>query len=205
MPNLWLDSFNNLIICTKGQKWGSNYGGTGEKYDLFTGLLQDWKPFQKPNCKLSVLYRFGSFNEGLRNQIRCHGGQSKCILIPSNMSQNCAMKQLIHNTASYLPRLQSLEHRQAFIIPHPEWNRSGNWNLIWLRTVVLTSSFHRCVDCCRALSSYKSLHLIRHLRSFLVGQVQPFAFVTTKTLLTEWMLSCSMTTEHASSTYQNSV
>lgn len=119
MPNLWLDSFNNLIICTKGQKWGSNYGRTGEKYDLFTGLLQDWKPFQKPNSKLSVLYGFGSFNEGLRNQIRCHGGQSNCILIPSNTPQNWAMKQLIHNTASYLPRLQSLEHCQAFIIPSP--------------------------------------------------------------------------------------
>lgn len=45
------------------------------------------------------------------------GGQSNCILIPSNMSQNCVMIQLIHNTTSYLPRLQSLEHCQAFIIP----------------------------------------------------------------------------------------
>ncbi len=36
------------------------------------------------------------------------------------MSQNCVMKQLIHSAASYLPRLQSLEHCQAFIIPSPQ-------------------------------------------------------------------------------------
>lgn len=68
---LWLDSFNNLIICTKGQKWGSNYGGTGEKYNLFAGLLHDWKQFQKPNSELSVWFCFGSFNVALWNQLRC--------------------------------------------------------------------------------------------------------------------------------------
>lgn len=35
------------------------------------------------------------------------------------MSQNCVIKELIHNSASYLPCLQSLEHFQAFIIPSP--------------------------------------------------------------------------------------
>lgn len=78
------------------------------------------------------------------------------------MSQNCVMKQLIHNAASYLPRLQSQDHCQAFIIPSPQMNHC---------TVVLTSSFHCCVDSHRALSSYKSVHLMRltgHLGSFLV-------------------------------------
>lgn len=36
------------------------------------------------------------------------------------MSQNCVMKQLIHNSTFYLLRLQSLEHCQVFIIPSPQ-------------------------------------------------------------------------------------
>lgn len=116
------------------------------------------------------------------------GGQSNCILIPSNMSQNCVMKQLIHNSTSYLPRLQSLEHCQAFIIPSAQMKVHKELKPY----IILHCGPDIIIISPGALFIQESVHFISltgHLRSFLEGfqgpvrsQVQPLGFVPPKLL-----------------------
>lgn len=87
--NLWLDSPNNLIICTKGQKWDSNYGGKRRKNTICSqGAFATGSPFLNANSKRSVLSRFAELNTTLEIRSGVIGGQRNCILIPSNTSQN---------------------------------------------------------------------------------------------------------------------
>lgn len=60
---------------------------------------------------------FARLTESLEISSCVTGRESNCILIPSDMSHSHVIKQLIHNTTSYVLRLQSVEHCQAFIIP----------------------------------------------------------------------------------------
>lgn len=98
-------------MCTKGRKWGSNYGGTKVKYNLITGYSsRTGNHFE--NQITSKVFNIGWVH--LRRPIEIQscgqGRQPNCWLIPPNTTQNIhiytsAFKQLIPNT-SYFERKQ---------------------------------------------------------------------------------------------------
>lgn len=157
----------------------------------------------------------GRLTSALEMRSSVTGGQSNWILIPSNMSQNCVMKQLIPNAASYLPRLQALEHCQELIIPTCQMKLRKKLKSYTTRhcgpdIIIITIIIGRECDCellqsalfiqeCALDKTYKPLKkLFSGFQPLTRVKCSPLVLLTTK-------LFCPGPTEHASRTRQNSV